>query len=204
VSESKWKREIKAMPARLVPVPCASADLSDLQLWLQNKAKEHGLQWLLAHADDGVIWGTLNAGKLVTSHDAAQGNTTAENVCPKLRSITLQQARLFSKDAELLLWRDGDNVFHARLILDTKASETSNWRLAFDEPQLLWGTQGLALAHGFTLLEDGAQGLRHAVPLPFDTIKYPVRLRVRHYLAQEDLARVVVSRLMTLETGGML
>ncbi|MEP7342333.1 MAG: CRISPR-associated protein Csx19 [Acidobacteriota bacterium] len=197
---SEWKREIEEIPARLVPVPCSESELSDVQGWLQGKAKEHGLRWLLAHADDGVIWGkVLDDGTLVTSHEAAKGNKTAKNICPELRCATLQQARLFGKEAELLLWRDGDNVFHGRLIVNAKDGETPGWKLAFDEPQLLWGTPGASLLHEFTLLEDGAQGLRHAVPLPANTPKLRAQLCVRHYLAQEDFARVVVSRLVELK-----
>ncbi len=197
----KWERKIKSHPARLEDVPLTANDLNDLRNWLQKQAKEHNLIYLLAHADDGVIWGKLQSdGTLKTSAEAAQGNSIAENICPPLRLRTLQQARLFGKDGELLLWRDGDNVFHARLIVDVKDDGATRWKEAYDEPQLLWGTQSVALQDGFTLLEDGAQGLRHAVPLQgLDMTKQRVQLLVRHYLADEDFARVSVSRLVTVE-----
>jgi CRISPR-associated protein (TIGR03984 family) len=203
VSEIKWECKIESHPARLKDVPLPTTGPTDLRSWLQEQAKEHNLTYLLAHADDGVIWGVIQSdGTLKTSHEAAQGNAKAEAVCPPLRLLTLQQARLFGKDAELLLWRDGDNVFHARLIEDAKGGGTADWKEAYDEAQLLWGTQkakDVELTHGFTLLEDGAQGLRHAVPLTPDMTKQRVQLIVRHYLADEDFARVAVSRLVALE-----
>jgi hypothetical protein len=56
----------------------------------------------------------------------------------------------------------------------------------------------------FTLLRDGAQGLRHAVPVALaigaaDGKATPHRLLVRHYLADEDFARIVASRLVDLK-----
>lgn len=208
MNEIKWKRELKPQPARLSNETPAITEEFDLQTWLEGKAKAHSLRWLLAHADDGVIWGKVDAGgALHTSHGAAKGNAIAETVCPPLRLATLQQARLFGDNAELLVWRDGDNALRARLIVDLKEGDATDgqpaglpdWMMAFDEPQLLWGTRGIALAPDFTLLEDGAQGLRHAVPLPSGSLNLPAQIDVRHYLAQEDFARVVVSRLVDLK-----
>src|SRR5262249_20518527 len=119
---------------------------------------------------------------------------------PPLRVQALQQVRLFAQHAELLVWR-GEGGWQARLIRD--GSDGNGWVEAVDERQLLWGTHGTRLDHDFTLLRDGAQGLRHAVPLALpigpkgDAI--PPRLRVRHYLANESFARVVASRLVDLE-----
>jgi len=201
MSKFKWKREIKLRPAQLKEVSVPAAGPDNLRTWLQEQAKEYGLDYLLAHADDGVVWGKVSSdGTLTTSDEAAKGNKTAESICPPLRLLTLQQARLFGKDAEVLLWRDGDNVFRARLIADVEDKNGADWLEAYDEAQLLWGTQGIALQHGFTLLEDGAQGLRHAVPFEPEMSKERAQLRVRHYLAKEDFARVAVSRLIVLET----
>lgn len=201
MSEIKWKREIKSRPAQLKEVSVPATGPDNLRTWLQEQAKKYGLAYLLAHADDGVIWGKVSSdGTLTTSDEAAKGNKTAESICPPLRLLTLQQARLFGEDAELLLWRDGDNVFHARLVMDVEDESKANWLEAYDEAQLLWGTQGNALQQGFTLLEDGAQGLRHAVPLNgLVMTEQRVQLRVRHYLAKEDFARVAISRLVALE-----
>jgi CRISPR-associated protein (TIGR03984 family) len=207
VTEIKWERVLIEQPTRASDVTPVVAPIFNLQTWLESEAKTHGLRWLLAHADDGIIWGKVDAGgALLTSHEAAKGNGQAEAVCPPLRLMTLQQARLFSAQAELLAWRDGDNALRARLIADVEEggeahespASPPDWARAFDEPQLLWGTRGVALTPDFTLLEDSAQGLRHAVPLSMNGMRLPAQLCVRHYLAREDFARVVVSRLVAL------
>jgi CRISPR-associated protein (TIGR03984 family) len=133
-----------------------------------------------------------------------------ERVCPAPRLATLQQARLFAPHGELLLWRDGEGCWEARLIRDARNDEATEWLEAFDEPQLLWGTHGEPLPHGFTFLQDGGQGLRHAVPLslqldtrsrdlPAPLLAHPCLL-VRHYLTRDGFARVVASRLVNLQT----
>lgn len=70
------------------------------------------------------------------------------------------------------------------------------------------GTQGTE-KDGFTLLSDGQQGLKHAVPLTgikFDsqekTQHRPVRLLVRHYIDYNDavVARIFLSRLVSLQS----
>lgn len=174
----------------------------DLPGWLATQAKTYALTYLLAHADDGVIWGRWSEAEgLVTSHEAAQG-TAVISVCPPLRVVTLLQARLFASHAEMLLWRDGHGKLLARLIADSPFNEAT-WTESFDEPQRLLGTHALPFASGFSLLEDGAQGLRHVVPLsPLPDridIHNPPCLRVRHYLAPEPLARVAASRLASFE-----
>jgi CRISPR-associated protein (TIGR03984 family) len=195
------KREIRPHPAVVEPI--ATDNITDVKQWLQTQAATYGLVWLLAHADDGVIWGRVTNGQVITSHDAAQNDNEAKKVCPPLRLETLQQARLFAVHGELLLWRDGDNAWHARLIRDAQNGESTEWNEAFDEPQLLWGTHGRHLSSDFTLLEDGAQGLRHAVPrkLPLDASRetIPPRLIVRHYTNKDGFTRIVASRLVDLK-----
>ena len=196
-------RKIKERPAVVEHI--TPGDLGDVKGWLQDRAIEHSLCWLLAHADDGVIWGKVEQGALTTSHEAAQGDGEAENVWPPLRVETLQQARLFSKHAELLLWRDGDNVWHARLFRQPAEGEMPAFTEAIDEPQMVWGTHPRPLGDGgFTLMSDGAQGLRHAVPLAvtgaYNEQNRPLRLWVRHYIGEDEtgFARIVASRLVDL------
>jgi CRISPR-associated protein (TIGR03984 family) len=189
------KREIKSHPAVVEIITVES--ISDMKDWLQAQAIQYNLRWLLAHADDGVIWGELRNRQLVTS------DSVAPEVSPPLRTETLQQARLFAEHAELLLWRDGDNQWHARLIRDAVEGETPVFTDAIDEPQLLWGTHGEHRS-GFTMLRDGAQGLRHAVPMELPLGKNnetdPLRLWVRHYLQEDQngFTHIVVSRLLDL------
>ena len=181
-------------------------DTPSLYNWLQAKAKQYQFQnllahgddrviWLLAHADDGVIWGKFRGDdyKLVTSGD--------EDVFPqlaKLRSPTLQQCRIFGENAEVMLWKVGQN-WKARLVQDDNKPECLP-----DEDQILWGTQVEKESNGFTLVSDGSQGLKHAVPLTGITFKgkdsRPLRLKVRHYIDYDEsgVARIYLSRLVDL------
>jgi len=130
----------------------------------------------------------------------------AYDVSPSLRIETLQQARLFAPKGEILLWRDGDGNWNARLIRDAEDGEEAVWQEAVDEAQILWGTDGRVLSKGFTLMSNGAQGLRHVVPIEVNTkpgdLNRPLRLRVRHYIEEDDegYARIVASRLMDITT----
>jgi CRISPR-associated protein (TIGR03984 family) len=178
---------------------------SDLRGWLKAKAEEFELKYLLAHADDGVIWGKFENLKLTTSGD--------DDVFPqftKLRTCTLQQCRIFGKNAdddngdgnaEVMLWKV-DKTWKARLINDQNLSDQDY----IPEAQILWGTQAEAENNGFTLVSDGSQGLKHAVPLTEINFKgkdyRPLRLKVRHYIDydQSDVARIYLSRLVDLES----
>lgn len=213
---NKYQRRITDKhPANSVPIEILDPD--NLIGWLKDKAEKHTLTYLLAHADDGVIWGRVDD-QLVTSYEALHSDkvqaewvewdspriVAAKKSLPPLRIETLQQARLFGEKAELFIWKDGDGAWHSRLIQDAEKDTTPAWLESFDEPQMLWGTHGTKLDHGFTLLEDGAQGLRHAVPVPLKLSDSPQRfgettpprLVVRHYLNKDGFAQVVVSRLV--------
>jgi len=170
--------------------------------WLAQQAITYGLTTLLAHADDGVIWGRMVGGRLALSSDAFP------KVSPRLRAVTLQQARLFGEQAELLVWRDGDGHWHGRL-LDDNGTDLRGWR--FDEAQLQWGDHVEAEKDGFTLLAEGQEGLRHAVPLPAGDISFdppgwhPLCLRVRHYLERDKEDGILIitqSRLTRLWAEG--
>jgi CRISPR-associated protein (TIGR03984 family) len=83
-----------------------------------------------------------------------------------------------------------------------------------EECQILWGTQKEkgkqgedGERNGFTLVSDGSQGLKHAVPLtniPFSQDKNnlyrPIRLVVHHYIDYDHsgVARIYLSRLVDL------
>lgn len=210
----KWILKFDA-PARASSiVPPSLSDDDALKIWLEEHAATGRYNWLLAHFDDGVLWGRIDNGVLQTSSQVAHAHEDdpevkkALDACPKLRFITLQEARLFSEQAELLLWRDGDNAFHARRIENTSEENGGEWTMHYDEAQLLWGTHGMPLSNDFTLLWDGAQGLRHIVPIrvvlnenkKIHETKEPL-LFLRHYLNRESdgMARVVVSRILKID-----
>jgi CRISPR-associated protein (TIGR03984 family) len=167
--------------------------------WLTAQAGQY--EWLLAHAEDGVIWGRVEEGdELKLSGDFFP------DVSPELRAETLQQARLFGEKAELLLWRTDDGWL-ARLAQDGAGAESRHY---YDEAQVLWGSKRVASEGGFTHVTEGERGQAQAVPLltqdgsRFTRNKrpyHPLRLTVRHYLKEEEsgLLRVQVSRLVNLK-----
>lgn len=199
-----YRRRVKVCPAVTEVVMPPKPESGDrLAGWLEEQASGKKLRWLLAHADDGVIWGRVDDGRLITSEEVARGYPEAEAISPVLRWETLQQARLFGAGGEVYLWRDENGGWRARFIRDVREGERAHWEEAYNEPQLLWGsTDGATpLAHGFTLVREGVQGLAHVLPmsLPVDGAKVSLpRLVVRHYLSRSGVARVVASRLLDL------
>jgi CRISPR-associated protein (TIGR03984 family) len=180
-------REIKTVQVKLEAI---SAPSQDVQAWLQEQvAGSERRFFLLAHAEDGVIWGRVEDGTLITAPET--------DFSPPLRMETLQSARLFSEAGEILLWRDGDGVFHARALIDGEGDPTEY----YDEDQILWGSQVEVSEGGFTQMSDGAQGLRHIVPIAVANLggdRRPLRLTVRHYLSEDEFGfvRVAHSRLV--------
>lgn len=167
----------------------------DIKTWLEEQASQYKLKFLLAHAEDGVIWGKFQDGNLITADSVF-------SQFAKLRKLTLQQCRIFGESSEVMLWKT-DEGFKARLIQDEKNTEF------IPENQILWGTQAEKICEGFTLVSDGSQGLCHAVPLAdinFDAkqkLHRPLRLCVRHYINYDEetgLARIYLSRLVNLST----
>lgn len=173
-----------------------------LTQWLESQAQKHHLSYLLAHAIDGVIWGRFDNGKLETAEVPF-----SEAKLPALRHTTLQQCWIFGEAGELFLWHSGQNEWRSRHISSEWEQPYINSHDCIEETQLLWGTHAVQ-QDGFTLLRDGSQGLKHAIPttadITFDSpesdkiTSYP-RLKVRHYITydpDDGLARIFLSRLV--------
>jgi CRISPR-associated protein (TIGR03984 family) len=197
------ERDIQACRYTITPITVDDEFVQDPATWLAQKAAKYELTWLLAHAYNGVIWGKREDERLALSSEAFP------DVSPPLLVTTLQQVRLFGKDAELMLWRDGENKWRGRL-LDDRGAANDGWR--FDEAQVLWGDRQEGEKQDFTLVAEGRQGLRHAVPLamteiPFDSpdVKHdrwhPLRLNARQYVDhdQDGMAFIVQGRLVKLD-----
>lgn len=153
---------------------------------------------LLAHADDGVIWGEVREGRLEISHQVAS------EISPPLLFKTLQDLRLFNADREIRIWRTQD-TFKGIIIRDT--DPTDKTPKAFDEPHLLWGTKAYKRDKDFFLLEDGQQGLRHVIPKikgitdQQKLLENRLYLQVRHYIEEDTsngVNRIAISRLVKL------
>lgn len=190
----KALRRIESGGYRVTEVPVADLD-DDLKTWLLEQAQARGLQNLLAHADDGVIWGRVTAEEMTTSHDVF-----GEPPSPPLRAETLLEVRLFGVEAELRLWRTVAG-WRAQLVEDTPDAGEH-----FDQPQLLWGDRRVTGREGFILVEEGQQGLRHAPPLEapksaFGDDRHPLYLHVRHYVetdSETGIVDVALSRLVAV------
>jgi len=174
--------------------------LEDLRSWLTEQAKAYDLTWLLAHCQDGVIWGKWDSHNLGLSCDAFPGRKLA------LRLEMLLHARLFSDRGELLIWRGPRTEWKARLWRDSVGDDQEY----IDEAHLLWGDardgEALVRKDGFVQLHEGSQGIVHAPPIgdatPSET--HRARLLVRHYIGEDDagVARIYGSRLVKLLEPG--
>lgn len=185
-------RTLQKIQTQIQPAyPVGSEFENDPREWLIKQAKQNNLKFLLAYADDGVIWGQFEGDQLQLA-----GDRFAE-VNVSLSAQTLQQARLFSDRGELLIWNTQPG-WTGRLIQDGAGKE----RECFDEPNWLWGWVGELgdVKDGFTLLVEGKQGLRHAPPIPGLGKDDRVALKIRHYVGYDDnQARVEFSRLIGLD-----
>lgn len=182
---------------------------ASLKDWLTQHAitEDYQLPYLLAHAEDGIIWGCFDVENL----DLETSNRAfPECKFPCLRLSSLQQCRIFGEAGEVLLWND-NGVWRSRLILQSNVSELiAREQIGLiPESQLLWGTQGKQNGN-FTLLSDGSQGLKHAVPITVEESYFrkdkkelyrPVRLEVHHYFCYDSdgVARIFLSRLVSLK-----
>jgi CRISPR-associated protein (TIGR03984 family) len=178
-------RSVFTLQSQLHPLtvngdPCA---------WLAAQAKP-GMA-LLAHADDGVIWGLGETGAL--RFPSAQVLVQAP-----WRAPTLQMARLFDSDHEVFLWRIDEGCWQARVIKDGAGDQVA----CIDERQLLWGTNATVNDGVFTRVVEGQQGMVHAFPRmvgasALSPARRP-RLHVRHYLTEDvntGWQRIAYSRL---------
>jgi CRISPR-associated protein (TIGR03984 family) len=158
--------------------------------WLSQQIQKYNLRWLLAHADDGVIWGEMRQDGLHLS------SKQFPEVSPSLRFITLKEARLFNENAEMHLWSDG-KTWKGTLIKEEDGSEAE----CYDESYLLWGTKKGETKDGFTLVYQGVEGLCHAPPVSIDDgVQFQINIGVRHFLNYDPdgQAYIAFSRLVSL------
>ncbi len=168
---------------------------------LQTEAVSMGAKYLFAHADDGVIWGR------VEEHQIIIPATEGESLVESLNETTLQQLWLFGVSGEAYFWRNAEGWQVRRVRSNHQTHEGKPLTQAIDEKYLLYGTHSAAFAEGFTLVQDGEQGLRYAFPqhIEFDTKDDGLRLwlRVRQYVSTNDdgFSQIFFSRLVSLEVA---
>lgn len=194
-------------------IPAPESD-AEVEKWLTAQMDEER-QFLLAHADDGVIWGKWVNGALRTSHEIAP------DISPQLRGKTLQQAFVFGPKSEIRLFRDELGEWTVREITDP--ASTNDYII---EWQILWGdtvVKGEApekdkkvdpvLQKEFTHVRyKKQQGLDQILPLEIspdqlnNLAEQPSgtrpRLRVHHFIEYDDCTgegRIGLSRLVVLD-----
>lgn len=177
----------------------APEENAELRTWLEAQAPR--LQrsagdplWLLAHAEDGVIWGVLEAGQLALSCDAGAFQQSGLS----LRREALQQLRLFGAAAELLLW-NGPTGLDGCLRRDGAGTPVEY----LDEEYMLWGDRAGATRGAFREAFEGSQGIYHTPPTRGSLSTFSrSQLHVRHYLGIDPgsgAARIVGSRLIAVK-----
>lgn len=179
----------------MTPVSVDKAFLMDPQAWLlawRKNEQSSDMPYLLAHTDDGVVWGIIEKGTL---HLSSQQQWQAVSRQAQLTGVKIQQLRLFGPAGELFIWREGEGAFNGRFISDGSAAAADS----YEEYHLLWG-EGVEESGQFTLLRDGEQELYHVPPLP-QARGRRARLKVRHYISHDtrQQAYVGLSRLVDLE-----
>jgi len=151
----------------------------------------------LIHADDGVLWGRIDAGQLVVP--------PLSDWTPQLRTTTIQQCRVFNKDGELFIWREAEERWRGRLFVEnggqyqTISKDTILYGDEVIDPQPSLPTQSTL----FTAIRQNDIGVCQIVPVAITQADFDgkpaqrVKLEVVHYLDQDEdgQARIVCSRL---------
>ncbi len=175
---------------QLFPVTCQTQDIvlpdevKEFGDWLSKMAAEAEAAWMLAHLDDGLLWGKVENKRLIVP------SSTAQFTLPVLQPITLQRLWLFGESGEVYLWRDADEgQWKKRTTKAVNKNATADFAEIIEEKWLLYGTDPKATVDGFTIITDGSQGFGHAIPLPvkgkFNEQNRPLRLKVRHHLVED-------------------
>ncbi len=165
----------------------------ELITWLCDQAKTVQAKYLLAHADDGVIWGRFEAENLRLSGDVFA------QVKVDLRPNTLQQARLFGPNGEISLWRV-ENHPQGSFYWHTEEGKTADPSTLIKENYRLWG-EAEEIKDGFSLMDEGQQGLLHALPIPL-LPQQRATLTVYHCIEYpDDQATITHSRLVSIQSG---
>ncbi|MGH8884228.1 MAG: type III-D CRISPR-associated protein Csx19 [Egibacteraceae bacterium] len=157
-------------------------------------------RWLLAHCDDGVVWGH----RRTPDGSWALSSAAFPAVSPPLRAGTLQELRVFGFDEERLVWR-ADGGLAGRRLRDAPNGRGEGTEHVEDVRIVRGEHVPEEPRSGFTLVTDSA-GSRHAVPTACAEAEFKngqrVRLVLRHYLEQDSktgAVRIAATRLVDLE-----
>lgn len=177
-------------PPDPIPADVPSTFADDQGVWLAQQAATLGDKvYALIHLDDGVLWGRVENDKLLI---AAYKDWT-----PLLRTLTIQQCRLFGSQGELFIWRLSDKEWRGCKVLDQPGVQF------IPEQQLLLGNREVAkLSDDFMAIREESTGLRQVVPRIAQIDKdHRLALLVHHYLSEDEDGQAIIkcSRLVGLE-----
>lgn len=182
--------------------PLESGACQEAVAWSLGNGKPRDLpdayRWLLAHCDDGIVWGRHEGGSWQLSSRAFPELIAA--IKPGGRNV--QQLRLFGPGEELLLWRD-DADFRGRRLIEVDDGELPEWLRPEEEEHLLVGRTNKRVNDGFTHFLD-ASGRYQVLPVATEREGWPLRLVLRHYFESDNQTgsvRVAASRLVTVKGG---
>ncbi len=146
-------------------------DPLDLRAWFEEQSKMGDGSWFLGFSDEGIIWGTIQDGHLITSGDDSPD-------LPQLKPDTFQQGSIFGHRTEVRLWRD-NHVWHGCRIEEMPCDAPK----AFDEERILLRTKAYRVLAENKLLPAGQ-----------------LYLYLRHYISynEDGQARIWLSRLFSL------
>jgi CRISPR-associated protein (TIGR03984 family) len=195
----------------LTPAQCF-----DVLSWVSRGAEQPAGSgepvWLLAHCDDGVIWGHRRT--------PDQSWALSSHVFPELGASLiperLQEMRVFGPREEWLIWR-GETTLLGRRLADQAQPGGCQSCEPLSDTRVLIGDRWQGSREGFTLVADGA-GSRQAVPLECprgafegsgksgaERAAWPLRLHLCHYLNSDTVTgavRVAASRLVDVTCPG--
>lgn len=148
------KTPIPKIVSKVIPPDFAE----DNGQWLIENAAEllelNEVGYALIHADDGVLWGRIEGKRLITP---PSGEST-----PPLRSLTVQQCRVFNSKGELFVWRESEGAWKGRLLIDAIGDYRSKEKRA-----ILYGSRvdSDQAPRGFTSIFEPGVGMRQIVPV---------------------------------------
>lgn len=193
------------LPKRTTLPPDAIPDsfADDNGKWLADRtigfATSGQSVYALIHADDGVLWGRIDNGQIITP---------SNDWTPQLRHRTIQQCRIFGTKGELFIWREAESVWRGREVIEENNVDYQ----PIPESQILYGDRvdtdkdrSQNLPPNFTPIIEVKTGIRQIVPLAVTSSdfqnKWRVTLSVLHYLGEDTdgQTRIVCSRLRAVE-----
>lgn len=189
--KKKWERDIQSHTVSITTNDKLNINVTNI---LSAVSQYLATGTYLAHAIDGVQWGTVS---------------NISSLSNKIDILT--DLRVFNESQYLYIWHSNDTL-DAILIEDDNNGESKD---AFDECHILWGTSTVSDGDSTELVE-GAQGFRFTVPddfyLPSEEDRTDDRgnvtpltdrvvINIRHYLGEHDngMNYVAFSRILGLK-----